>query len=56
MKIKADKEGRAVLVQICDQARKVCDLNSVGSILAVLNMIEEIPDEVRSTEQDNAGG
>ena len=50
MKIKADPEGRAVLTQICDQARKVCDLNSVGHILQVLQLIEDIPKEPKKKE------
>jgi len=45
MIIKADKEGRIFITAMADYARKICNLNEVGSILDVLNKIEEIPDE-----------
>lgn len=45
MRIKADKEGIAVLTGICDAARRACQLKEVGVILTVLNSIQEIEDE-----------
>jgi len=51
MKIRADKEGKAVLIQICDQARKVCDLASVRNVLTVINIIEEIPEEKKEDDK-----
>jgi hypothetical protein len=50
MIIKADKEGKAVLTGICDAARKVCSLQEVAVVLAVLNSIQEIEDEDKKVQ------